>query len=136
MFKRKRGQSEPMTTLHFFCVFLPKFLLFVSIAAYLIGGTILFVADENAWSEGIKPWGITEIGFCLVIAIWLGIGKALYKRAQENDVQSSMRTSDVDWQGKTRENKENLVPTRESKEKQGKTRGGDNNDAEHKDGGR
>lgn len=92
--------------MQFVWVFLPKLLLFIHIAAYLIGGTILFVVNDAVWQEAIGPWGGVEIGFCLVLSIWLGIGKALQKRAQKSGMQNALGHTDAEKQGKTRENKE------------------------------
>lgn len=74
MFGRKR-KKEPMTALRFVCVFCPKLLMIISALGYLIGGTVLFMADEAAWQAAITPWGIIEIVLLLMFAAWLGIGK-------------------------------------------------------------
>ncbi len=86
MFGRKR-KKEPMTAQRFICVFFPKLLMAVSVIAYLIGGTVLFMADEGAWQAAITPWGIVEVVLLTMFAAWLGIGKAFQKKKESDEHQ-------------------------------------------------
>lgn len=86
MFGRKR-KKEPMTALRFVCVLFPKLLMIVSVLVYLIGGTVLFMADESTWQAAITPWGIIEIVLLMMFSAWLGIGKIYQKHKKEEGAE-------------------------------------------------
>ena len=86
MFGRKR-KKEPMTALRFVCVLFPKLFMIVSVLVYLIGGTVLFMADESAWQAAITPWGIIEVVLLLMFAAWLGIGKIYLNHKKDEDAE-------------------------------------------------
>ena len=84
MFGRRR-KKEPMTMMRFVCVVLPKALIVAAMGVYLIGGTVLYVADDAAWQAAITAWGIVTIIACIVFAAWMGIGKQYVKRSVKED---------------------------------------------------